>query len=242
MTETATKTKPTNYNELYKAVEKKEIIGAIRKDGTKDRLFVATNGNLCKFERKSHRRGFKIYNEDFIDYIKFIEAPLLKTAEEKQSAYEKKTYNRIAKYRKMAMKATFSNDWIESCKKLPASFEEYKKDVVTEEYGKPCEPHLKSLYDYSITTGNKIDGDVISIDRIDKQYKRVAEKIREVIKNQTKESICSRYQFAGYEMSISSYGDEGRWQMSLSLEYKGCGNGYYYLLINDDNFIGYDVD
>ena len=35
---------------------------------------------------------------------------------------------------------------------------------------------------------------------------------------------------------------EGMFFGYLSLEYKGCGNGYYYLLINDDNFIGYDVD
>lgn len=25
-------------------------------------------------------------------------------------------------------------------------------------------------------------------------------------------------------------------------EYRNCGNGYYYLLINDDFMIGYDID
>lgn len=28
----------------------------------------------------------------------------------------------------------------------------------------------------------------------------------------------------------------------LSPEYKDCGNGYCYLLINEDKFIGYDKD
>jgi len=28
----------------------------------------------------------------------------------------------------------------------------------------------------------------------------------------------------------------------FSEEFRGCGNGYYYLLINDENFIGYDID
>lgn len=25
-------------------------------------------------------------------------------------------------------------------------------------------------------------------------------------------------------------------------EYRNCGNGYYYLLINDNSMIGYDID
>lgn len=241
MTEEITKTKPTNYDELYKAVESKEIVAAIRKDGKKDRLFVATNGNLCKFIPKSSRRGVKIYSQDFDNYVKFIEAPAPKTGAEQEAAMEKRIYNDIAKYRRMAMTASFTNEFIESCKKLPASFDEWKKDIVTEEYGKVCLPRVKNLFDYSITTGNKIDGVVISLKRIEKQYKHIVERIREAIKNQTKGNICSRYQFAGYEMSIEAYGDT-EWQMSLSLEYKGCGNGYYYLLINDENFIGYDVD
>ena len=28
----------------------------------------------------------------------------------------------------------------------------------------------------------------------------------------------------------------------LNMEYENCGNGYYYMLINEDRFIGIDID
>ena len=36
----------------------------------------------------------------------------------------------------------------------------------------------------------------------------------------------------------------GSWDMAagFSKEYRNCGNGYYYLLINDEFMIGYDID
>jgi hypothetical protein len=71
----------------------------------------------------------------------------------------------------------------------------------------------------------------------------VGKKLREAIADKKDaKTICSRYNFAGYEMSIEIHNDNGVFRGFLSLEYKNCGNGYYYLLINDDNFIGYDVD
>ena len=143
----------------------------------------------------------------------------------------KNNFKIISKYRKMAELATFSNSFIELCLALPKTLEEYV------EQGK------KTLYDYGITTGCGVDGKVISINRIEKQYRNVAQKIREAIADKKDVgTICSRYNFAGYEMSIEIHNDNGVFRGFLSLEYKNCGNGYYYLLINDDNFIGYDVD
>ena len=36
--------------------------------------------------------------------------------------------------------------------------------------------------------------------------------------------------------------DNGDMLAGFSKEYRNCGNGYYYLLINDDYVIGYDID
>ena len=68
------------------------------------------------------------------------------------------------------------------------------------------------------------------------------EQIKEAIKNQT-EFISRTFDFNGYDGSVSFHIDEnGDFKGFLNKEYRGCGNGYYYLLINDKYFIGYDVD
>lgn len=227
---------PKTFEELYQAVDKKEIVSAIDKKGKVHRLFVATNGFLCEFKPRSSRRGYRFHESEFDNFTSFQSAPAPKTEGDKL----KKLYNTIAKYKKMASEATFSNSFIEDCKKIP-TFDEWKNDKFTDDYSKVIAP--KSLYELHITTGNKIDGKVISIARIAKQYPHYAQRLREAIKNQTEGQICSRVQFAGYEMTLSTAKKEtGEFMGYLSLEFKGCGNGYYYLLINDENFIGYDVD
>jgi len=229
---------PKTFDELYKAVENKEIVSAIDKEGNKHRLFVATNGNLCRFIPKSSRRGYRISPNDFDNYASFQSAPAPRSEGDKL----KKEYLTIAKYKKLASEATFSNSFIEDCKKIP-SFDEWVNDRVKPTYPENAEPRPKGLYELGITTGNKIDGKVISLERIGKQYRHYVERLREAIKNNIAGSICHAVPFAGYDMSISyEKKEDGTFVGYLSLEYKGCGNGYYYLLINDNNFIGYDVD
>lgn len=228
---------PKDFNELIDLVKERKVIAGIKKDGTKDRFFVYGRETLCKYKTGSSRRGYPV-GCSFDDYTKFI-FNIPKT--EKQKIKEE--YATIGKYKRMAEKSSFSNNWIETCKKLP-TFEEWKTDLVFEQYGMPCQPTQKSLYDLGVTTGNKIDGKVVSLSRIAKKYPRAIEQLREAIANKTPiGSILSHGRFAGYDISISVEGsDDGSINGFLSLEYKGCGNGYYYLLINDENFIGYDVD
>lgn len=233
---TTTINKPTNFDELYEAVKEKRIVAAINKEGKKKKLFISTpetGSALCEMLPRKSRRGRRLYNSDFENYTKFVETETNQTEEEKQVKSEKTVYGYIAKYRKLAMKASFTNSFIESCKALPASFEEWVKE------GK------KTLYNYSITTGNAIDGKVITLKRIAKKYPHYAEYLKTAIKEQKASHICSHVPFAGYEMSLSTQmiGDSANYFMGyLSLEYKGMLNGYYYLLINDEEFIGYDVD
>lgn len=228
---------PKTYKELYEAVKNTEIVSAIGKDGRTYRLFIATNEHLCYFKKGSSRRGYTIHETDFSNFVSFKGKSEPKNEVDKL----KKQYNTIAKYKKLAAAATFTNSFIEDCKKLP-DFETWKNDVVIPSYGEQI-AKPKGMYELGITTGNKIDGRVISLDRIAKQYPRVIEQLREAIKNQSEGHFCSRYKFDGYEMTISTAKREvGEFIGYLSLEYKDCGNGYYYLLINDENFIGYDVD
>ena len=227
------------YSELHTAVENKEIVSAKTKEGKVYRLFHATNGLLCYFPPRRSRVGYKVHMDLFETFVSFQgkKEPL------NEDAKLKKQYNVIAKYKKLASQSTISNSWIEDCKKLP-DFETWKKDLKADNFGTPCEPRPKGLYDLHITTGNKIDGKVVSLSRIEKEYSYAIKRLRDAIKEKKAVgTIISNVRFAGYDMSISvEQKANGEIMGYLSLEYKGCGNGYYYLLINDENFIGYDVD
>lgn len=220
-----------NYQELHKAVADKKVVSATTKDGRKIRLFNASNGAFCYFPKGRSRSGYTVSYAMFDTFVKFQYAKTL-TEDEKSVKGDKKLYNKIAKYRRMAYEAVgFTNSWIEACKKLPKTFQEW------------VDGDKKGLYELDITTGNSTDGVVISIERITKQYKYIGDKLKKAIAEQISDTICNRVEFAGYEMSISTQKHEdGTFQCSLSLEYKDCLNGYYYLLINQGNFIGYDKD
>ncbi|KAA4645185.1 hypothetical protein F3B98_33105, partial [Bacteroides ovatus] len=65
---------------------------------------------------------------------------------------------------------------------------------------------------------------------------------REALKNKEKFSTC-RFDFCGYDGTLwCEPRDNGDMAAGFSKEYRNCGNGYYYLLINDDYVIGYDID
>jgi hypothetical protein len=216
--------------ELYNAVENKQIVSAQTENGNTFRFFISTTKQLCYFAKRSSRRGYYVSESEFNKFIKFNENKE-KTEEQKL----KQQYNVIAKYKKMAGTSTLTNSWINDCLALP-TFDEWKNDLKDG-------ARLKCFYAYGITTGNSIDGKVISLNRIEKEFPSAIQRLREAISTQTAVGTivhCAR--FSGYDMSISVEQKTCGIMGYLSLEYKGCGNGYYYILINDDNFIGYDVD
>lgn len=231
-----------NYQQLHEAVKIGSIIGAVDNNGKKHRFFISDGGGLCRFKPRSSRRGYSIYESDLASYSQFISSKPPQTGEEKI----RKEYRLIEKYKRMAGEASFSNPFIRDCLALP-DFDVWTKDLVEPsswETGKSQRP--KTLYELHITTGTNIDGNVISLNRIAKKYPREIERLREAIRMRSAGAfITDRWsKFAGYDISIETdlNTETGDFRGFLSLEYAGCGNGYYYLLINDENFIGYDVD
>lgn len=231
-----------NYQQLHEAVKNGSIIGAVGTNGRKDRFFISDGGNLCRFKPRSSRRGYYVSEFDIERYQQFLYPAAPPTGEERL----RKEYRLIEKYKRMAGDASFTNHFIRDCLALP-DFDAWRKDLVEpSSWEKDKERRPKTLYDLHITTGTNIDGKVISLNRIAKKYPHEIERLREAIRNGSAgHFIAGRWaKFAGYDISIETNLDEetGDFRGFLSLEYAGCGNGYYYLLINDDNFIGYDVD
>lgn len=231
-----------NYQELHEAVKNGSIIGAVGTNGKKDRFFISDNGSLCRFKPRSSRRGYLVSESDLARYAQFIHPNSPPTGEEKL----RKEYRIIEKYKRIAGEASFTNPFIRDCLALP-DLDAWRTDLVEpNSWEKDKEPRPKTLYELHITTGTNIDGKVISLNRIARKYPREIERLRESIRNRSAGTfITGRWaKFAGYDISIETDFDTvtGDFRGFLSLEYAGCGNGYYYLLINDENFIGYDVD
>lgn len=231
-----------NYQELHEAVKNGSIIGAVGTNGKKDRFFVSDGGSLCRFKPRSSRRGYLVYESDLARYAQFIPFKPPLTGEEKL----KKEYRIIEKYKRMASEASFTNPFIRDCRALP-DFDTWWKDLVeASSWEKDKNLRPRTLYELHITTGTNIDGKVITLDRIAKKYPREIGRLRESVRNRSAGTfITGRWaKFAGYDISLETDLDSktGDFRGFLSLEYAGCGNGYYYLLINDETFIGYDVD
>lgn len=110
--------------------------------------------------------------------------------------------------------------------------------------------YSKDLYENGITTGTRIDGQIITLEAVRKwcdegTYRCFCEAVR----NRTPYH-SERFDFRGYDGSLwvevydkdDGYHQAGDLNAGFNKEYRGCGNGYYYLLINEQTFIGCDID
>ena len=131
--------------------------------------------------------------------------------------------NMTQKFIDKAKKATFTNDYIRKCLASDPS---------------------KSPYENGLSTGVPIEGKIITLKSFGKEYPELERRFREALANKVPYHSY-RVRFRGYDATLDLWnhgGDTDEINGSLSLEYKDCGNGYYYMLINDDEFIGYDID
>lgn len=132
----------------------------------------------------------------------------------------------VLKYQKLVAKASFSNI--------------FTRNILNADL-------TKSLYENGITSGTRIDGQVISLETIRKWCGEANyQKFKEALKEK-KPFNSGRFNFRGYDGTLwtvvyTSKDEINEINAGFSKEYRNCGNGYYYLLINDDNFIGYDID
>ena len=189
----------------------------VRYRGEKRKMFITQNDTICMVHKGRRNWGNPFSDWEGISKIYFPET---------EGEKERKM---VEKYRREASKATFTNPFIRDCLKADVS---------------------KSLYENNITTGNSIDGKIITLSSIRNTIGN-GEALRfqrAVMYGVNYRSY--RFPFRGYEATLevaavqqsSESHNAGDVMGYLSVEYKGTGNGYYYLLINDENFIGYDVD
>jgi len=204
-----------------------EIIGFETIKNVKFRLFIssdATGNILCYYGKGRSRKGYQLHEYLLKDFKRWLEVKKSSLNEHQQA------YNTLFKYRKLASEATFTNRYIRDCLKIPDTYDKWVAE------GK------KDLYGYHCTTGTRIDGKVITLASIQKDYPYIVEAYLSAFYNNVQYS-SGRFDFRGYDGSLSvSVDEDGNSFGHLAMEFRNCGNGYYYLFINDFKFIGYDID
>ena len=99
----------------------------------------------------------------------------------------------------------------------------------------------KGPYQNGLTTGVPIEGQCITVKALEDEFPYTMQLFWEKFKDgETWHSPRNRWR--GYDMSVWVNNVNGDINAGLDMEYKDCGNGRYYLLINEDKFIGVDID
>lgn len=192
--------------------------------GSKRRLFINEDGVIGIIATGKRKWGYLFAEWDKITKIYYP----VESTEETRMQYRRKI-NR--KYKMEASKAGFTNPFIRDC--LNADEE-------------------KCPYENGISGGSCNEGKIITLDSIRKAgYSWRVDRFLSALKEKREYSDYSRFKFRGYECTLSvgvhkeegnNYTLPGDVMGYLALEYRNCGNGYYYLLINEEKFIGYDKD
>lgn len=179
------------------------------------RLFVSENNLVCEFKSRSRKCGYP------------IDAAVI-TSWEEIILYLPPEKNIVAKFKRYASRATFPSAFIRECLAADSS---------------------KSCYENRLTTGTRIDGEIISLNAIMRYAPWEVKQFRKALRER-KNYESDRFDFRGYDGSLyiriaesdGSYYRKGDVMANFSKEYRGCGNGYYYTLIDDEHFIGVDID
>ena len=194
-------------------------------DGKKRRLFInrTDNGGIIGIiALRKHKKGYVFSKWDTITKICYPK-------NEKENTPEDIQRKLVLKYQRLAAQATFTNPFLRKvAKAIPT----------------------KSLYENHITTGVRIDGEIITLEAIRKWSGEVIYREFKKALEERRAYRSGRFNFRGYDGSLwlepyedgNTYMKPGDINGGFSKEYRNCLNGYYYLLINDKNFIGYDID
>lgn len=199
--------------EAYLRNKKNSTSLYVKIGGKRRRLFINRSENVIGIIAQGKRkRGYIFTDWASIEKIYY-------PSQEQETNRDRKL---ILKYQKLARLATHTNDWL---RKIAGADLE------------------KSLYENRITTGTCIDGKCIGLATIEKYCGTAYMHLfRQAMKNKEAFSTC-RFDFCGYDGTLwCEPRDNGDMAAGFSKEYRNCGNGYYYLLINDEYMIGYDID
>lgn len=181
----------------------------------KKRIFLSSEGNVCEFAPHSRKRGYAIPH-NVVENWRSIEE------------VQRNEADTVAKFRRYAARASFPSAFVRKCLAADTT---------------------KDCYENRLTTGTRIDGEIISLNAIERYPPYSVRVFRKALMERREYHSC-RFDFRGYDGSLwieiaekdDNYYRKGDVKAGFNKEYRGCGNGYYYSLIDDEHFIGTDID
>lgn len=213
---------------------------ATMKDGSTMnlRLFMSINGHgLCYLKKGFTRRGYPVFRiADEIVSVKYsTKTPVVKTTIQKE-------FDMLRKFQKAFTKMAHPNLWSD----IRAGYNALNISALELEVAE-MSPAPQTSYDFykilsgkrlGLVTENKYKTTTITSNkplRGDYQYYDCINNIARHLEN--KETFS--YGWEGkYDVSVSGkLCDDGVYRAWLSLEYRGMGNGHYYLLINENTAV-----
>lgn len=219
----------------------KEVI-AIMKNGKKQtlRLFMSTTGSLAYFGKGKRRRGYNLWN-----IIEDIESVSVKTSKRAEQTELEKYLDNLKKFKKIYTQNLHENLWSDlrdGYNRL--DIEDFENFIINSDGEKNNSyDFYKLLLNYCginnlhLNTENKYKTTTIQSNKprlyTDNgyQYKRCLENIKKHLDN--KEDFRYGWE-SNYDVSIEGkMCSDGIYRGWFSLEFRGCGNGHYYLLVNE---------
>lgn len=187
----------------------------VRINGKRRRLFINRQEEVIGIIAEGKRsKGYMFYDWASIQTVYY---PTYNTDDDR-----KEEILLTLRFKKLASQASHTNDWL---RQIAAADPE------------------KTPYENHITTGTPIDGKCIRLSTIEKYCGHmVMACFKEAMKKKEKYS-SHRFDFYGYDGTLwCEPRENGDMVAGFMKEYRNTGNGYYYLLINDNAMIGYDID
>lgn len=222
-------------NALYDMV-KKYHTGAYTYINTKDnrkykiRLFISSTDNLCVTQKGKTRYGYPIQlNSELLTYAKNF-TPV----KEKLIGPGEKIYEDMVKLKKLWTTKVHPNLWQKEVAIWKTVDLEVVQQMITEADGKHYE--FWKLFHEKYNTGGELVYKTTTVASWKPKwygdYQGYKENIARLLNGKEK----FNYSWKGnYDVSVSgNMGEDGEYRAWFSLEYKGTGNGHYYLLINEN--------
>ena len=191
---------------------------------TNVRLFVSASGNICEFNKGSRKYGH------YLPYMQFLTG--IEVAESKKSKFtEQERFEKNAK--KLVSILRSSGLWAKIVDELENKYKfEYAEMI-----------KFEADFAYSILNWNvkKMNFRPKYRKFYAQEHTQENERKLEYIKmNMQNKKSCSVTADGNYDVRFNYDAEKGMaW---YSEEYKGCGNGHYYLAIDDSHAIYYEKD
>jgi len=219
-------------------------------DGSKQalRLFVSTSGSLAYFGKGKRRHGYAIYG-----IARDIESVIVKDNKKSEQTEQEKYFENLKKFKKTFTQNLHLNLWSDLRKAYNEfDIEDFENFVNKSEVEKESSYNFyKLLVEYcqlkhsNVITENKHKITTIKSNSpkgygSSYEYNMCVANIKKHLDKKENFNYAWR---STYDVSVSGkLCEDGVYRAWFSLEFRGCGNGHYYLLVNENQAVFYEND